>query len=113
MSIMTLMETFPIDLAPYLGAGGWLSVIVMALISMFRGWLIPGPIHKQILQSYEKQLLDKDKQIEAWRDAYKTSDVRGDMLVGNQSELLELTKNTNSIIKAYVSSTPSTKERTL
>lgn len=104
------VDGFPGDLSPYLGLGGWLSVIVLVIISMFRGWLIPGPIHKQIISSYDKQLADKDKQIDIWKDAFKASDTRGDLQAGNISELLDLTKNTNTLIKAYTSSIPSQKE---
>lgn len=110
---MLLVDAFPIDLSPYLGLGGWVSIVVLATISMFRGWLIPSPIHKQIIQAYEKQLLDKDRQIELWLGAYRASDTRADLLAANQSELLETTKSTNTIIKAYISSIPSQKERTL
>lgn len=104
------MDGFPTDVSPYLGLGGWLSIVVLVIISMFRGWLIAGPIHKQLIQAYKDQLLDKDRQIETWLDAYKASDARGDLLASNQSELLELTKSTNSLIKAYTSSIPSQKE---
>lgn len=107
---MLLIDAFPIDLSPYLGLGGWVSIVVLATISMFRGWLIPSPIHKQIIQAYEKQLLDKDRQIDLWLGAYKASDDRADLLANNQSELLEIARNTNSIIKAYTSSIPSQRE---
>lgn len=106
------MDGFPTNLSPFLGIGGWLAVAVLVLVSMIRGWLIPRFIYNQFIQSYKDQLEDKDKQIAAWKDAYKASDARGDVLASSQTELLELTKNTNTLIKAYTSSIASQREPT-
>ncbi len=100
------MDGFPADISPFIGLGGWLSVIVLVLLSMFRGWLIPGPIHKQIIQSYEKQLLDKDRQISLWTDSYKASDARADLQANSIHDLLDVAKDTNentkALIRAYI-----------
>jgi len=108
------VDGFPGNLSPYLGLGGWLTVIVLVIISMFRGWLIAGSIHKQIvnqlIKAYESQLADKSNQIENWREAYRASDARGDLQAENQRELLELARTNNDLIKTIGSSFPSQKE---
>jgi len=100
-----------LSISPWVNLGGWLFVIMLVIVSWVRGLLYPARQVDQIIKVYEKLLEDKDKQIADWKEAYRNSDARGDVLAKNQEDLLEGVKTVSKLVQTVVSvGFPNTRE---
>lgn len=86
-------------------AGGWLGVIVLAILAMMRGWLIPLKTVKALEDVYKAIIEDKDKQIDQWRKAYNAQSERADQLTESQSTILDAVRTNNIVLQEFIEKT--------
>lgn len=70
----------------------------LAILLVFRGHLVPGPIFKTLVAEWHTRLAEKDKAIERWQAAYENE--RNARQVSDQqtAELLNLARTTNALL---------------
>ena len=78
---------------------GVVGLVVLFAIALTRGWLVTGSSHTEAMaakdQEFDRMVTLKDGTIERlkgekddWRDAYRASDARGDVLAENVKDLV-------------------------
>lgn len=99
------------ELDQIVGATGWLTVIVIAILSMMRGWLVPLTIVNKLEAYYKSVIADKDEQISQWRNAYYNSDRRADQFLATQQTILETVRTNNAAVQALAEKVDTPKSR--
>jgi hypothetical protein len=100
-----------LNLGPWVNLGGWLFIVAMVIVSWVRGLLYPARQVTELINVYERLLEDKREQINTWKEAYKNSDARGDVLAKNQEDLLVSMKTMSSLIQTLVTAgSPNSRE---
>lgn len=80
------------DLPLILSGGPWaaaVSVISLVLLSLIRGWLVPG-------KTVEREQAALKQRGDDWRDAYLAEVARGEVRDAQMSEILQFVRRTPS-----------------
>lgn len=82
---------------PSIGAG---ALVSLAVISIYRGWLWTKPAVDKLCNRYDKELENKDKELEFWRQAFQAADKRNDKLADYVQELMEVARTSNAALSS-------------
>jgi hypothetical protein len=70
--------------------GGWIAVVGLVVVSLVRGWLVPGRQVDNLLAIKDQLIADKAAQVTDWREAYRAESKRGDVLAEGQRTVIEM-----------------------
>lgn len=94
-----LLSALPLNT---IGIGG---LCTLAVISLWRGWIVPAPLMRELIKMRD----DRIAELAAERDDYKAAVTLKDeslrTLSGQNTELLELAKTGNALMRALASAT--------
>jgi len=87
--------------------GALVSLVAVAILSVWRGWLVPRVTLDRMEQStgrvetvQAQRLADSQEREHEWREAWLKEKARGDLQADQISELLELARTTDSALRA-------------
>lgn len=84
------MPDVPADLAPLVDLGGWAGLLALLVVTLARGWLVPGRQVDRLLAVKDQVIQDKQAQIVDWREAYRAEATRGDVLAEGQQTVISM-----------------------
>jgi hypothetical protein len=76
------------------------SLIVFAVLAVWRGWLVPRAIVDKLDTLHERQLAESMKREAEWRAAWQTSETARQLLAEHVNHLVELAETTDVIVRA-------------
>lgn len=93
-------------LAPFAPSGALVTLIVFAVLAVWRGWLVPKATVDQLTSANDRvaavqaeRLTDSKKREEEWRAAWTAERARGDLQERQIDELLELARTTDAALR--------------
>jgi hypothetical protein len=91
----------------HLDSGALVSLVVLAVLAVWRGWLVPKATVDQLAQATERieavqaqRLADSQTRENEWRTAWMNEKARGDLQADQIGELLELARTTEAALRA-------------
>ena len=82
----------PVDLWHWIQTGGFIGLLAVNLVALIMGWIIPLPLHKEILSERDKRLSDQAIELAALRAAHSGGAERNDRLIASNEQLIETLK---------------------
>lgn len=75
-------------------------IVLSLLVSLWRGWIWVKPSVDELKSQHKLAIEDRDRQINEWRDAYRTTDERNDKLAEQIRELVQVAYTSNAVIES-------------
>ncbi len=95
------MPKIDAELIRALTPAGLLLLLVLMVVSAFMlGWIRPGRAIVEVREDRDARLADKDRQIDQWREAHRTSEEARELEATANREQLELTRMTLDLVRA-------------
>jgi hypothetical protein len=89
------------DLIRALTPAGLLLFLVLSVVSAFMaGWIRPGRAIVEVREDRDARLADKDRQIDQWREAHRTSEEARELEAAANREQAETTRMTLELVRA-------------
>lgn len=92
--------------------GALVALITLAVLAVWRGWLVPRATVDQFAQATTKveevqaqRLADSQQREKEWQAAWNTERARGDLQADQIGELLELARTTDASLRGLKAAT--------
>jgi hypothetical protein len=93
------------------GVSDWQSgaagLVILGIIALFAGWIVPRPQVNQLIDALrdnlkfkDDQLAAKDKELELWKEAARTSEKARDEALAYSHELIQVTQTNTKVLHA-------------
>lgn len=77
-----------------------MGVALFAVLGVLRGWIVPEPVMKRIISTYEERLQDRDDELERLREINSIQDKRHDMLLEQVRLMVDANRTSNAALLA-------------